>query len=439
MSESNSQTDGACGNPECWNFAGPNVGPLIADCGQLLDYAADQGIDVKPPVAKDIADARAAYARGKWNPEHEEKLYAAKMLLASAIQPVTLYTLSAATIHKAKKMTRFYFWWTIALVTIIVPVSMLAFVDAGLSNKGKDLIEQNDRIAQDLHDELQNHRIAFMKGGGRLLAASAETASPASGASAKVVKASSTHAASDVVDASDTDTTWTKSDPALSYSVTPEALTIKRNLQEFARNTRQLYEETQWLSKLTLHGYVNSYQSPWMVSGTTRRTNLELTIPLLDPLDSDSLKIAMDTDRNKLAASEYPVSDGMVKLAVYQDIRAMAQDTQRASDIAWGAATSYLLPVLYAVLGTLAFILRELAAQTSKRTFYPTYSRFANRTRLITAIIVGAVIGLFGSLWSSHLAAVSPLAIAFLAGYGADTFFSFLDKAAASRERVATT
>jgi hypothetical protein len=417
MSEPNAQVAGEGGPPEWGNFAGANVAPLIDDCDQLLKYATDHGIDIKLETAQAIAEARAAFARGKWNSQHEANLYVAKVTLAAAVKPVTLHTLSSDTIQKTKEITRFYFALTLALVIIIVPVSMMVFMDSSLSATGKDLIGKNDQIGLDLHDELQNYQISVLN---------AEGAMPASGSSVTVVSSAEggapTKAASDTPHASSPGAaSATRADPTLSMSEIPAALKLKKHLQEFARNNRQLYAETQWLIRLTLHGSENVYESPWMVSGKGRRENLELTLPILGTPPPDTIK------------------DGMIKLAVYQDVRAMAQNAQRTSDIGWGAITTYLLPVMYAVLGALAFILRELTDQNEKNTFYPDYARMANRTRLIMAVIVGTVIGLFGSLWKTQLGAVSPLAIAFLAGYAADTFFSFVDKAVASRGTDAAT
>jgi hypothetical protein len=94
----------------------------------------------------------------------------------------------------------------------------------------------------------------------------------------------------------------------------------------------------------------------------------------------------------------------------------------------WAAITTYTLPVLYAVLGSLAFILRDLSEQSINKTFHPTHGRFVNRVRLVVAVIIGTVIGLFDNFWKDSSVSASPLAIAFIAGYAANTFFAFLDK-----------
>jgi len=324
MSEPNAQDSEEECPRECWNFSGQNVAPLIDDCSKLLDYATDHGKDVKPPVAKQIAEARSAFARGKWNPQHEENLYNAKAALTDVIKPVTLDALSTGTIQDSKKLTRFYFRLTFALVIAIVPVSMIVFMDSDLSAKGKDLIDSNDKIALVIHDELQNHRIDSMK-------ALATPASSAVATSMSETKKSATANGASVPLQAFGPTPVPTALGDLEQSETPAALELKEHLQEFARNNRQLYAETQWLIKLTMHGSANTYESPWMLTGPTQRQNLELTLPILvSPDDVRSERLINNQYDPKPAVTGDAIDDGMQKLAVYQDIRAMATSLYRS-------------------------------------------------------------------------------------------------------------
>ena len=215
---------------------------------------------------------------------------------------------------------------------------------------------------------------------------------------------------------------------------TPSALAIKETLQEFSRNNRALYAQTKWLSRLNLGRLQNVYSSPWMLDPAKLRENLELHLPILiNPNRSNTHDVSTNDDTKN---PEHAIDDGLQKIAVYQDIRAMAQDAQRTSDILWAAITTYVLPALYAVLGSLAFILRDLSEQSVGKTFHPTHGRFVNRVRLVIAVIIGTVIGLFDNLWHDSVVSASPLAIAFVGGYAANTFFAFLDTNALSGKSV---
>ncbi|TCW87378.1 hypothetical protein C5O80_05555 [Burkholderia sp. SRS-46] len=125
------------------------------------------------------------------------------------------------------------------------------------------------------------------------------------------------------------------------------------------------------------------------------------------------------------------LDDGLQKLAVYQDIRAMAQNAQHTSDFLWSSIMAYVLPVLYAILGSLAFVLRDLCTRTRNLTYHASHGRCAYCTRIIVAMIVGTVIGLFDKLMEGSISA-SPLAIAFVAGYALDPFFALIDHISAA-------
>jgi hypothetical protein len=90
--------------------------------------------------------------------------------------------------------------------------------------------------------------------------------------------------------------------------------------------------------------------------------------------------------------------------------------------IIYGILSTYILPLLCALLGAAAYGLRSLSEQTLSRTYHSSYSAYA---RAILAVIVGFAVGLF-SEFTTKLS-LQPLAAAFLAGYAVESFFIFLD------------
>jgi hypothetical protein len=109
------------------------------------------------------------------------------------------------------------------------------------------------------------------------------------------------------------------------------------------------------------------------------------------------------------------------KIRTYQLVRTFAANVQGEYSAAIGAIASFALPILYAWLGAFAYRLRSFADTIKKKTYHPS---FADSARMITAVIAGAIVALFNP---SQGIALSPLAIAFLAGYGVELFFRFLD------------
>ncbi len=118
---------------------------------------------------------------------------------------------------------------------------------------------------------------------------------------------------------------------------------------------------------------------------------------------------------------EREVSD---KIGVYQEVRSFAQSVQESVQITFGAVTSCVLPMLYALLGACAFLIRSFEDQRRKRTF----TRHGQLpARMLIAAIGGLVVGLFGNFGDGHTHGLSPLAVAFMVGYAVDVFFYFID------------
>ena len=90
---------------------------------------------------------------------------------------------------------------------------------------------------------------------------------------------------------------------------------------------------------------------------------------------------------------------------------------------------TYVLPALYGLLGACAFVLRQLSADIAEL-------RFANdlrvryTLRLNIGLLAGLAVGWFISpdQNASVVANLSPLALAFVAGYGSELLFAVLDR-----------
>jgi hypothetical protein len=90
--------------------------------------------------------------------------------------------------------------------------------------------------------------------------------------------------------------------------------------------------------------------------------------------------------------------------------------------------SQYLLPLLYGMVGSLAYILRTLSSEIQNVTFTRGSDvRYALRWPL--GMLAGVTVGLFFSPADfAGLAAITPLGLAFLAGYGVELVFAGLDR-----------
>src|ERR1017187_5691427 len=109
---------------------------------------------------------------------------------------------------------------------------------------------------------------------------------------------------------------------------------------------------------------------------------------------------------------------------VFQYVRYFGQSLVDDVAVVYGAITTCILPVLYALLGTCAYLLRTFQQQISTRTYTPSV---ADAPRFLIAAIGGAVVGLFNNFAIGQGVSIPPLAIAFVVGYAVAVFFAFLE------------
>ena len=107
---------------------------------------------------------------------------------------------------------------------------------------------------------------------------------------------------------------------------------------------------------------------------------------------------------------------------------------------------NYVMPILYALLGSMAFVLRRHGDRLSAQLLTPR-DRPANQIRLLLGVVIGGCIGLFysGSPVSQTTGllgvatTLSAAALAFLAGYGVEATFKTLDALIAHIFRINST
>jgi hypothetical protein len=173
---------------------------------------------------------------------------------------------------------------------------------------------------------------------------------------------------------------------------------VDTELQTFASTIRAIYAQTGQLNH-----FVFDAVDPPCTNRATCRDWFELPVPLL---------------QTQLGA------EATKRIRFYQDVRFFGNTVVGAVSVFYGAVAACILPMLYALLGTCAYLLRCFSQQMKNRTFVPSRS---DSPRFLIAAIGGAMVGFFGHLAFSQDTSISPLAIAFLIGYAVDIFFSFLD------------
>jgi len=128
---------------------------------------------------------------------------------------------------------------------------------------------------------------------------------------------------------------------------------------------------------------------------------------------------------------------GEEKIALVQqqqgDInRETSRQAQLAAPFALTILQSYILPLLYGILGAATFVLRSLSKEIEDETFSDE-KRPQHLLRVSLGALAGILVGWFSFLIpteaTTFVGSISPLAIAFLVGYNIELFFSLMDRA----------
>jgi hypothetical protein len=345
----------------------------LADAERLLQYAAESGIAVDDATRDHVLEARLA-APDKWTEEIAANLIAALSTLAARVKPVTAASLRACC-DDTSPTVRVYLKVAIWLAVFIVPFSVASFLVSAISTTIRTDIATANDLAVKLQSQLQ-----YPLDQQQTPAHSTCTPFPPSPP--------------------------TPTPPNVNYT------DVVSELQLYATTIRSI---------------------------DARARQLKWLVPNADPDPCQSIR----KDPWKLH-QVFQLPAGIPNLAqaaeertnLYQDIRYFAQNLLDEESFFYGAITTCILPVLYALLGTCAYLLRNFEQQMTTQTFIPSV---ANSARFLIAAIGGAVVGLFNNFTISQGASIPPLALAFLVGYAVDVFFAFLEGLLQSFTRNATT
>jgi hypothetical protein len=301
----------------------------------LLNYTAENGVEVPDEVALAITTADRAENQNTLTPEIDANFWKAYKKLSHAAQPVTIESLSPECAENTRIEKRSYSIWGNILLLTILPLSIASFA--------------TNSIINDLE-----------------------------------VKA-------DVTCKRETSLKCTT--PALAgIPATEPTDQDLANQNDLEAAYQLMYFRLRWLDRLLLFVYP------------------------LDYLDQIFVPEKKSQRFNK---------------AVW-----FARDLKERAQLTYGILSNYILPILYAMLGAVAYGLRNLSDHVATRTVF-TYSLVRARARFRLAVLAGVVVGLFNDFTKGI--ALSPLAVAFLVGYAVEIFFSFVDAIVEASKKVKST
>jgi hypothetical protein len=362
----------------------------LIDSELLMKYAAESGIAVDDTTRNAVLAARAVTETG-WTEDIAANLLRALTTLSNLVRPVTANSLRAYSTG-IRPTVRSYFIMAICLAVLIVPFSVASFLVSSISATLRTDIDTANALAVKLDTQTRAPQPTS------ITTAAPTPISPAIANASGVLQpyAAPGSKKKDFVPCSVPQDTG----PITPLPVTVNQADVVQELQLYANTIRSIDARARQLNVLVLWTEADPCAGIRKNASALHRVfELPAGIPNLTQAAED-------------------------RTTVYQEVRFFAQSLLEDTSFFYGAITSCILPALYALLGTCAYLLRTFELQMSTRTFTPSD---ANSARFLIAAIGGAVVGLFNNFTITQGASIPPLALAFLVGYAVDVFFTFLE------------
>jgi len=377
----------------------------LADAELLLSYAVESGKQLDDTVYRSVLEAQRAATTG-WAEDAGVNLLQAVATLSEKLgdAPVTAESLRYSA--EGKRARRAINWYRNIAIVLAVPViiySAGAFLTSSYSETIRNSLTTANPLAVKLTDELgpapSPNELVCQK---RALPIEFIQDSKATATNERTAGPPSDKPSTGQPAAAPSKVTLNPSEPPVGVNKKD----VIQDLQLFAMAIRDMYGAARQINRIFRYISLGSKQEEHDSFGYLRGKEKDEKLTELLELPPGLPNLAR-------AATE--------RVCVYQKVRYYAQSTEQVATFFSGAIATGVLPVLYALLGACAYLLRRF--ESDLKTKVLTVSE-AHSSRFISAAIAGAVVGLFNF---GQSASVSPLAISFLVGYSVDVFFAFLE------------
>ncbi len=375
----------------------------LLDAEALLKYAAETGKPVDKATETAVLAARTAFDAKSLDAATTSALLSALAALANLIAPVTAESLRALAKEASNRPP--YRNWATVLAVIIVIYSTISLVSSTIADSIQaDIAKAND-LAVKLNSEFPPP----------------STAPPNATTTTQPSTNAGTRPGATAAQPNSTVATATPTPPDLPAGLNRKD--VLSDFQDYAATIRSIYSHAQQLNWFVhLYGRLTHVDSvdPFYKSASDKQPNDKQTNNL-----TAWQQLTEEQDQFELPVPLVDYAAAAVsRTQSFQQVRYWAKDL--ADDVAffYGAVSSCILPVLYALLGAFAYILRTYQQQVRTRTYVPSH---ADSARFVIAAIGGAVVGLFSNFSGGQTVKISPLALAFLVGYAVDVFYTFLE------------
>jgi hypothetical protein len=372
----------------------------LEDASVLLWYATREGKEVSKETISDIVLAQSSLSAGTRNAEIEGRFWGALRELAAAIKPASIDSILATYSYPfgqhgesgkrrlvdAAATKKKYSLAALVVLVLLLVVQIYWFMGTTFRADLESHRNELDHIAGSLREMHLNGKTQNASTNGDQTQANIAQVKPM--------------VSSEMVESIKPLTSDTHDNPATSNVITDYINATNRSF----RVQRMLMGDSWMMRKWDFVTWLAGEPA----EGLEQRT---------DNQASNAAQASESSDKNLLSIDDTLFADQLkVELALLNSKSMLAILSQ------------YVLPLLYGLLGALAYILRTLSSEIQSVTF-TRGSEIRYSLRWPLGMLGGVTVGLFfDPAQLSGFAAITPLGLAFLAGYGVELLFTGLDR-----------
>lgn len=365
----------------------------VKEAKQLVRFVVRAGRPVPDEVIQSIVESADAFASGEWNASSEARFWNAYRRISEAVTPVSINSIRATMSMagerpKAIKQTRWFAALTMLSLVLLLFCQIYWVIGANITNHLNELVQERTKLAA------ETMATQFRLDGISRELSTRMTAPP----DLQEVKESGGEAATPAAGEGE-------------ITVAAQFLAQVPVEQLFAEQNRVLVENRR--STEALEANAEALQANFILlddwSGVWRTL-----------FGADPGTVSWWDSEEEIQAKKQRVE--VEKALSSQIALSSAHSTLKSM-------SSYILPLLYGLLGACAYILRSLAREINEVTFTDS-SHIHYWLRLPLGMLSGIAVGWFFTPDNlpSALQTIQPLALAFLAGYSVELLFTGLDR-----------
>ena len=395
----------------------------VRDAQKLVAYTAKKGLDVDQDTLKTLLAADEKWDSGAWTPEFASDFWKAFGKVSQLIKPATVDSVRAICLDPkepgfwgflthlfgrspARRSTNTFIIFTLGVLFVLLFFQVYWVIGNSLATRLTQLLDNETQLTASIDDLEQDYSEVELR--------------------FKITEEDTN------IEEKETESASQTGDRSYNFYYTPdwerETLLINNQINRMENQLESIKKQLDRNHDL-LWGWALFWRS-WLQIKFVNEELISQKNDLNEQIEAKQKAInEVPDDIQRTDLDE--LNKRLISLTRQIELETTKETSYRArlvAGVVLDILQSYILPLLYGLLGASAFVLRTMTREILDVT-YSVASNGGYILRLVLGTLAGLIVGWFIFLLPGQtiLAAISPFAIAFLVGYNIELLFSVMD------------